>query len=107
MSLIQAAHPSTETIASLPTVIERASNYYPPITTASPDALVAEAILTPAEIQNLEEQMSDIMRLCTANNLKPTFHVRIEIADAGKLSDEKRAELDAMLQEVSKRLWLS
>lgn len=102
---IQAAHPPTE--ASSPTVIEHASDYYVPITTASPDARVAEATLTPAEIQNLEEQMSDIMRLCTANDLKPTFYVRIEIADAGKLSDEKRAELDAMLQEVSERLRLS
>lgn len=50
--------------------------------------------------------MTDIMRLCTANDVKPTFHVRIEITGANGLPNEKIAEFNALLQEVSKKLRL-
>lgn len=89
--------------ASTPRVTEDGNDYIAPPS----NALVAEATLSPAEIQNLEEQMSRITHLCAASDLKPTFHVRIEIAGEHGLSNEKIAELNAVLQEVSERLRLS
>lgn len=106
---VQSPH-MPELSSSSPIITDRSDDsggYSTPPVSSKPDTIIAASTLSPAELQNLEEQMTDIMKLCAANDLRPTFHMRIEITGAKALPDEKREALNALLQEISKRLRLS
>ena len=66
--------------------------------------LVAEAPLEIEEIQNLNDQISDLTKASVGLALK--FHVRIELGPASQVSDETVAKMNELLEEVSDKLRL-
>jgi hypothetical protein len=72
--------------------------------TAASGMLVAEAPLEIEEIQNLNDQISDLTKASVGLDLK--FHVRIEVGPASQVSDETVAKMNELLAEVSEKLRL-
>ncbi len=66
--------------------------------------LVAEAPLEIEEIQNLNDQLSDLTKASIGLGLK--FHIRIELGPASQVSDETVAKMNELLAEVSEKLRL-
>ena len=72
--------------------------------TAMSGMLVAEAPLEIEEIQNLNDQLSDLTKASVGLGLK--FHVRIELGPASQVSDETMAKMNELLAEVSEKFRL-
>ncbi len=66
--------------------------------------LVAEAPLEIEEIQNLNDQLSDLTKASVGLGLK--FHIRIELGPASQVSDETMAKMNELLADVSEKLRL-
>jgi hypothetical protein len=72
--------------------------------TATSGMLVAEAPLEIGEIQNLNDQLSDLTKASVGLGLK--FHLRIELGPASQVSDETVAKMNELLADVSEKLRL-
>src|SRR5438270_3140623 len=72
-----------------------------------PSALIAEAALSVAEIQNLEEEIAELTKASAdLFGVEPKFSLRIEIVPKANAEREKVEEFNGLLGEVSRRLKL-
>jgi len=72
-----------------------------------PGVLAAEAVLSVAEIQNLEEEIGALMKAgVDLFGVEPKFSLRIEIMPKTNAEREKVEEFNGILREVSRRLRL-
>jgi len=70
-----------------------------------PSALIAEAALSVAEIQNLEEEIAELTKASAdLFGVEPKFSLRIEIVPKANAEREKVEEFNGLLGEVSRRL---
>ena len=70
-----------------------------------PSALIAEAALSVAEIQNLEEEIAELTKASAdLFGVEPKFSLRIEIKPKANAEREKVEEFNGLLGEVSRRL---
>ncbi len=71
---------------------------------ATPGMLVAEGSLEIEEIQNLNDQLSELTKATVGLGLK--FHVRIELGTGSLVPEKTIARVNALLAEVSEKLRL-
>ena len=77
---------------------------YSPLPKPRPGMLVAEAPIDINEIQNLNEQISDLARAAIGFDLK--FHIRVEFGSDPPPPEEAVAKINQLLHEVSEQLTL-
>ena len=69
--------------------------------------VAAEAVLSVAEIQNLEEEIGALMKAgVDLFGAEPKFSLRVEIRPKANAGREKVEEFNGILREVSRRLRL-
>ena len=68
------------------------------------EMLVAAAVLQTHEIQNLNDQLGDLVKVTVGLNLQ--FQLHVELGPVAKLSHETVDKVNALLSEVSEKLVL-
>ncbi len=76
----------------------------PPVIEKKPGVVVADADLTPAQIQDLADQVGELARVAVGYEVR--MHFRIEVGGAKQLPPELLARLNGLLGEVAEDLRL-